>query len=62
VHFYFAEDEQLDKLVFTSSHYACEIDRLVIRVVDFDKKVTTPDTRALFGFVLAALGWSRRRF
>jgi hypothetical protein len=59
---FFGEDEQFDKLVFTSSSYAFEIDNLVIKVADVDKQVAAPGTFALFGFVIAALGWSRRRF
>jgi hypothetical protein len=62
VNLFFGEDEQFDKLVFTSSSYAFEIDNLVIKVADVDKQVSAPGTFALFGFVIAALGWSRRRF
>lgn len=61
VNLWFGEDEQFDKLVFTSSSYAFEIDNLVIQVAGVDKTVSAPGTIALFGLALAAFGWSRRR-
>ena len=61
VNLFFGEDEQFDKLVFTSSSYAFEIDNLVIQVAGVNQKVSAPGTLALFGFALAAFGWLRRR-
>jgi hypothetical protein len=61
VNMFFGDDEQFDKLVFTSSSYAFEMDNLVIQVAGVNRTVSAPGSIALFSLALAAFGWSRRR-
>jgi hypothetical protein len=61
VNLWFDENEQFDKLVFSSNNYAFEIDNVVIQVAGVAEQVPLPAPLTLFGLGLTGLLWRRRQ-